>query len=234
MIGFKTFAVICALALTANVDVSGNSLDEDNPDLDFVESDENLDDFTGDQSSTEEDILSILTNIYDSVSGNSLVVDDDISSGNLDISPYAAYQGSYGSISSDLYNYFSGFLSKLNPEDHYVCSRYFQGNSNNNYFFAWGDSLEYVNGVFSGSDVNVVTIYGSSSGTFYRYELQSSFSFSPANNYVYTDLSFKYPALSRPGDVSLRQICYVLAFFILFYTFTKFVVFPRRLGRRRL
>lgn len=228
MIGFKTFAVICALALTANVDVSGNSLDEENPDLDFVDSDENLDDFTVDRPSTEEDILSILINIYDSVSCNSL--DDGLSeSDDSGVSPASDYQGSYGgNLSSDLYNYFSGFLSKLSPLDHYVCSRYYQSNSNSNYLFAWGEDLDYINGVFSGNNVNVVTITGSSSNFSYRFEVQSSFTFNPYNNYVYTDLTFRYPSLSRPGDMSLRQICYVLAFFIVFYTLTKFVVFSKR------
>lgn len=228
--------------MTANVEVSDPVIDdnyddfsdevvlEDHTDSDFFE-DVLVDDQDDDLEDNQE-VIDLLTNIYNSVSGNS-IVEDSLDVDSLDffdygIEPFSDYSGTYGTISSDYYNYFSGFLSKLLPTEHYVCSRYWLSNNTSNYLFAWGESLDFSGSYFFGSDINVVTISGSGSSLVYSYDVQSSFSLSPGNGLVYTDLSSKYPALSSPSDTSLRQIVLFFGISLVFYTVTKFFVFKKR------
>lgn len=249
MTGFKAVAVICAMALTATplyvedmeeieemeeiewTEEIGD-LDVDSP-VEEGELDEDADEGAVEEASSSPspsvavgDLYDMLSNIYDSVSGNNVVPSDDVLPDADVPSYYNDYTGSWGLLSSDYYNYFSGFLSKLSPNEHYVCSRYTEWNNNNNYIFAWGEDLSYNGSYFVGTNVHVVTYSNT-----YSYSLQSSFSFNPNGSFCYSDLSSIYPALSSPSDVYLRLVLYCFAFVFVFYVLTKFVVFRRRSRR---
>lgn len=242
MIGFKGIAVLCALALTAMPPVSFDEVDEVD-EVEEVEEVEEIDDEFYDDADegvdqeddssfsdevTVRDLYDVVVDLYNTVSGNSLV--DDVEVDGSSVVPYADYSSYWGLFSSDYYNYFSGFLSKLSPNDHYVASMFQNNNNNNNYLFAWGEDLTWNGSYFVGTDVNVVTYTNSN----YTHTKQSSFSFRPNNSLCYSDLTTIYPALSTPGDTYLRIVLYCFAFVFVFYVLTKFVVFRSRTRRRKL
>lgn len=132
------------------------------------------------------------------------------------VMPLADYDTYYGSISTTYVEYMRGYLSKLEPDMHYVGARTGQYE----YIFAYGD-LIYTGNSFSGSNIHVVTWNTQNTG-YFNSSLQSSFSLSPGSYLVYTDLGFDYPALATSSDMSLRQIVYVIAISISFYTIGSF------------
>lgn len=143
------------------------------------------------------------------------------------IVPYSDYDGYDGVISDAYLQYFRGLCAKLSPSSHYVCARTGQYT----YIFASGNALTYDR-VFSGTDITVTTINT-------RYDLsistatESTFTFDPSGYMCYSDLSDVYPALTTVGDLSLRQIVFVIAIAISFYTVTSFLKGGRRWVRRR-
>lgn len=170
--------------------------------------------------------------IFPSVSDNSDIIDSTVSeelvSGTdqdppedpvYNVMPLADYDTYYGSISTTYVEYMRGYLSKLEPDMHYVGARTGQYE----YIFAFSDTLTYSNGLFSGSDVNVVTWNTQNQG-YFNSTIQSSFSLDVRSYLVYTDLGFDYPSLASSSDVSLRQIVFVIAISIVFYTLSSFMV----------
>lgn len=244
MIGFKAAAIGAALLLTATAapTISGNQTDPDKP----VES-ESFDDFVEEVESetfveVEEESESIdLPDESYTISGNNSDTFDhyndvteeeseyrpSISGNEVIIDPYSDYDGFDGSISSAYVEYFRGFLSKLGPDSHYVCARTGQYT----YIFASSDDLTF-NGVFSGSNVFVVTLNT-------RYDIsvsagaESSFTFDPHGYMCYSDLSDQYPSLATSSDISLRQIVFVIGTSIVFYTLTSFLRRGNRWVKRR-
>lgn len=244
MIGFKAAAIGAALLLTATAapTISGNQTDPDKP----VES-ESFDDFVEEVESesfveVEEESESIdLPDESYTISGNNSDTFDhyndvteeeseyrpSISGNEVIIDPYSDYDGFDGSISSAYVEYFRGFLSKLGPDSHYVCARTGQYT----YIFASSDDLTF-NGVFSGSNVFVVTLNT-------RYDIsvsagaESTFTFDPHGYMCYSDLSDQYPSLATSSDISLRQIVFVIGISIVFYTLTSFLRRGNRWVKRR-
>lgn len=143
------------------------------------------------------------------------------------VMPLADYDSYYGSISTTYVEYMRGYLSKLEPDMHYVGARVGQYE----YIFAFGD-LSYSGDSFSGDNINVVTWNTQNTGSFSS-SVQSSFSLSPGSYLVYTDLGFDYPALATSSDISLRQIVYVIAISISFYTIGSFFVRKSTRSRSR-
>lgn len=152
----------------------------------------------------------------DFVSGNSLP--DDSSEDDGLISPYSSYNTYYGVISTSYLEYMRGYLGKLSPTQHYVGARTGQYE----YIFAYGDSLSFSGSLFSGTDVMVLTWYTNGNGSF-SHSMQSSFSLSPGSYLVYSDLTDIYPSLADSSAVSLRQLVFVSAIFISFWTFGQFM-----------
>lgn len=244
MIGFKAAAIGAALLLTATAapTISGNQADPDKP----VES-ESFDDFEEEVESesfveVEEESESIdLPDESYTISGNNSdtldhyndVTEEEseyrpsISGNEVIIVPYSDYDGFDGSISSAYVEYFRGFLSKLGPDSHYVCARTGQYT----YIFASSDDLTF-NGVFSGSNVFVVTLNT-------RYDIsvsagaESTFTFDPHGYMCYSDLSDQYPSLATSSDISLRQIVFVMGISVVFYTLTSFLRRGNRWVKRR-
>lgn len=244
MIGFKAAAIGAALLLTATAapTISGNQTDPDKP----VES-ESFDDFVEEVESetfveVEEESESIdLPDESYTISGNNSDTFDhyndvteeeseyrpSISCNEVIIDPYSDYDGFDGSISSAYVEYFRGFLSKLGPDSHYVCARTGQYT----YIFASSDDFTF-NGVFSGSNVFVVTLNT-------RYDIsvsagvESTFTFDPHGYMCYSDLSDQYPSLATSSDISLRQIVFVIGISIVFYTLTSFLRRGNRWVKRR-
>lgn len=134
-----------------------------------------------------------------------------------DIELRSSYNSYYGSISSTYVEYFRGYLSRLGFYDHYVCSRV----SQYDYIFAYGD-LTFSGGIFSGSDIMVVTFSTRDNGTFSS-GLQSSFSLNPHSYLVYTDIDSPYPSLATSADMSLRQVVFFIGILVTFYTLTQFL-----------
>lgn len=127
------------------------------------------------------------------------------------IVPLSDYDSYYGTISTTYVEYFRGYLSRLEPTEHYVAARVGQYE----YIFAYGSELYYDSGSFYGEDVYVVTFYTSSNGSFSG-SLQPTFSLDPGNNLIYTDLTYLYPSLATSSDISLRQLVLVAAVSIAF------------------
>lgn len=244
MIGFKAAAIGAALLLTATAapTISGNQADPDKP----VES-ESFDDFVEEVESEtfveveeESESIDLPDELY-TISGNNSDTFDhyndvteeeseyrpSISGNEVIIDPYSDYDGFDGSISSAYVEYFRGFLSKLGPDSHYVCARTGQYT----YIFASSDDLTF-NGVFSGSNVFVVTLNT-------RYDIsvsagaESTFTFDPHGYMCYSDLSDQYPSLATSSDISLRQIVFVMGIAIVFYTLTSFLRRGNRWVKRR-
>lgn len=143
------------------------------------------------------------------------------------VMPLANYDTYYGSISSTYVEYMRGYLSKLEPDMHYVAARTGQYE----YIFAYGD-LSYSGNSFSGSNIHVVTWNTQNTG-YFNSSVQSSFSLSPGSYLVYTDLGFDYPSLATSSDMSLRQIVYVIAISISFYTIGSFFIRKSTRSRSR-
>lgn len=163
--------------------------------------------------------------IFDTISDNSIsdnsITEEELGSSDnkdttiiyeYDISPLADYDTYYGSISTTYVEYMRGYLSKLEPDQHYVGARTGQYE----YIFAFGD-INYSNGNFSGNDINVITWNTQNTG-YFNSSIQSNFSLSVGNYLVYTDLGYDYPSLATSSDISLRQIVYAAAITISFYT----------------
>lgn len=133
-----------------------------------------------------------------------------------DLMPLADYDTYYGSISNTYVEYFRGYISKMEYNEHYVAARTGQYE----YIFAYGPELFY-DGTFYGSDVMVVTFNTNQNGSFSS-GIQTTFTLDPGSYLVYSDLSPNYPALSTSSDMSLRQIVYAIIFIIIFYTISQF------------
>ena len=246
MIGFKAAAIGAALLLTATAapTISGNQATPDKPiesesfEIESFEEEVESESFVEVEEESEsidlpDESYSISGNNIDSFDDHNDVVEEEseyrstISGNEVIIVPYSDYDGYDGSISSAYVEYFRGFLSKLGPDSHYVCARIGQYT----YIFASSDDLTF-NGVFSGSNVFVVTLntrydISVSAGT------ESSFSFDPHGYMCYSDLSDQYPSLATSGDVSLRQIVFVVGISIVFYTLTSFLRRGNRWVKRR-
>lgn len=150
------------------------------------------------------------TDTADNESDEGIVTDQDYG-----ISLLSDYDTYYGSISTTYVEYFRGYLSKLQPNEHYVAARTGQYE----YIFAYGGDLAY-DGTFYGSDVYVVKINTQNSGTFSG-GIEPTFTLDPGSYLVYSDLSSAYPSLATSADISLRQIVFVAGVVIVFYTLTK-------------
>lgn len=241
MIGFKAAAIGAALLLiaTAAPTISGNQAAPDKP----IESEsfvEEVESETFMEVEEESESIDLPDESY-TISGNNSDSFDDyndvteeeyesrstISGNEVIIVPYNDYDGYDGSISSAYVEYFRGFLSKLGPDSHYVCARTGQYT----YIFASSDDLSF-DGIFSGTNVNVITLntrydISVSAGT------EGSFTFDPHGYMCYSDLSDQYPSLATSGDVSLRQIVFVMGISIVFYTLTSFLRRGNRWVKRR-
>lgn len=160
---------------------------------------------------------------YDSSEGQGADLGFDLSSSEISqivadgIDLYSSYDTYYGSIGTTYIEYFRGYLSRLGFSDHYVCSRV----SQYDYIFAYGD-LVYSGGIFSGTDIDVVTFNTYNNGSF-SFDSQSSFSLNPHSYLVYTDIVSPYPSLATSSDVSLRQVVFFIGILITFYTLTQFL-----------
>lgn len=182
------------------------------------------------------DEVSVSGNEISDVSGNDIdydaVAESIVTALSEDygIMPLSDYDTYYGSISSTYLEYMRGYLYKLAPGEHYVASRVGQYE----YVFAYGESLVYSGSSFSGSDITTVIFNTQSQGSFSS-SVESSFTLYPGSYLVYTDLSGSpYPSLSTSSDFSLRQIVYVIAMMIVFYTLSQFMRSGvARVGRRR-
>lgn len=156
-----------------------------------------------------------------------LMEEEDSSDDDAGIMPLSDYNAYYGSISSTYLEYMRGYLYKLKPADHYVASRV----SQYRYIFAYGETLEYAERNFSGTDIYVVTFDTQNNGTF-SMSMEGSFSLDPGSYLVYTDISESpYPSLATSSDISLRQIVFVAGIFIVFWTVGQF--FERKSVRAR-
>lgn len=118
-----------------------------------------------------------------------------------EFSPFANYDTYYGSIGSTYLEYMRGYLSKLGFREHYVGARV----SQYQYIFVYGEDLYYDGSSFVGSNVNVISWYTNNNGSFHSGS-ESSFSLSPGNYLVYSDLSDKYPSLADLSGFTLRQV----------------------------
>jgi len=230
MIGFKVvlIAAVAALSLTAAPAAVAYAVSDNQIEEEIIESvEESLSDPASDQSSD-------LDQEAATVSDNNIPFDDigisadqeqepsgddgaDQVGDEYAVMPLADYETYYGSISTTYVEYFRGYISKLQPSEHYVAARTGQYE----YIFAYGADLQY-DGTFTGSDVYVVRISTQNYGTFSG-GIETTFSLDPGAYLVYSDLSPLYPSLATSGDVSLRQIVFVLAIVIVFYTLTKFM-----------
>lgn len=219
MIGFKILLCVAAIAFAPaamahasepEVTISENSLpDEEN--LEQIDSDSKILSSVSDYSDTFDSSIP-----EELVSGTDQDPPEDPV---YNVMPLADYDTYYGSISTTYVEYMRGYLSKLEPDMHYVGARTGQYE----YIFAFSDTLSYSNGLFSGSDVNVVT-WNTQNYGYFNSTIQSSFSLDVGSYLVYTDLGFDYPALATSSDISLRQIVFIIAISISFYTFSSFMV----------
>ena len=131
--------------------------------------------------------------------------------------PAANISSSYGVGTSNI-TIFGPVASKLPYGTHYVYWREDQYT----YCFAYSSTISFENGRFSGQDVTVITYetYNSynSQATFTTAQ-ESSFSLSPGNYLVWSDLG-NYPTLyERGGEDYAKTACIILASFGLYYLF---------------
>lgn len=151
-----------------------------------------------------------------------------------------SYNSADGTIPEPYLSYIKGCLSWSGIHDNYVAfvSQYYLNNRYYNYYVIAIGNITYSSGVFVGSDVDVYTFYPTvttSTGTNYRYELQSSFRYAPSGYLCFTDLSSSYPDLRSQDTKYLFVIVTIIACAVVFYTVTKFgfgkVNFRRRAKR---
>lgn len=221
-------AACAALSLTAApaavvYAVSDNNIEESFEDVEGSVSYEKSDQ----QSDLDASSSDLLDSDSDTDSDNSDAFDEKQQSGTAasisgnDLSyavmPLADYETYYGTIGTTYLEYFRGYLGKMQPDEHYVAARTGQYQ----YIFAYGAGLAY-DGTFYGDDVMVIRFNTQNNGTF-EAGIETTFSLDPGSYMVYSDLSYRYPALETSGDVSLRQIVFVAALIIVFYTVTQFM-----------
>lgn len=143
-------------------------------------------------------------------------LDEDYTvSGNIpfDIDFFSNYDTYYGSIGTTYLEYMRGFLPKLRFNQHYVASRV----SQYDYIFAYGRDLDFTGGVFSGTNITVVTWNTRNNGS-YSVVVQDSFSLDPGSFLVYSDLSVIYPTLADLSGFTMRQVLILLSIFCLCLT----------------
>lgn len=219
MIGFKILICVAAIAL-APAAMAHASEPEVIISEDIVQNEEIFEQVDPDPE--------ILPSVSDNSDTIDTTVSEELVSGTdqdpsedpvYNVMPLADYDTYYGSISTTYVEYMRGYLSKLDPDMHYVGARTGQYE----YIFAFSDTLTYSNGLFSGSDVNVVT-WNTQNYGYFNSTIQSSFSLDVGSYLVYTDLGFDYPSLATSSDVSLRQIVFVIAISIVFYTISSFML----------
>lgn len=189
---------------------------------DVVESEENdqQNDLLGeDYEVSDSDIVTVSDNNIST--GEESELQSDIESSANDqvypVMPLADYETYYGTISTTYVEYFRGYLGKLQPGEHYVAARTGQYQ----YIFAYGAGLAY-DGAFSGDDVMVIRFNTQNNGSF-EAGIETTFSLDPGSYMVYSDLSDRYPGLETSGDISLRQIVFVAALIVVFYTASQFM-----------
>lgn len=219
MIGFKILICVAAIAL-APAAMAHASEPEASISENSVQNEEIIE-----QVDQDPEILPPLSDYFDTID---TTVSEELVSGSdqdpsedpvYNVMPLADYDTYYGSISTTYVEYMRGYLSKLEPDMHYVGARTGQYE----YIFAFSNTLTYSNGLFSGSDVYVVTWNTQNQG-YFNSTIQSSFSLDVGSYLVYTDLGFDYPALATSSDISLRQIVFITAISISFYTLSSFMV----------
>lgn len=154
--------------------------------------------------------------VGDGFSGSDSGLDVDYSvSGNIpfDVDFFSNYDTYYGSIGTTYLEYMRGFLPKLRFNQHYVASRV----SQYDYIFAYGRDLDFTGGVFTGTNITVVTWNTRSNGS-YSVVVQDTFSLDPGSFLVYSDLSVIYPTLADLSGFTMRQVLILLSIFCLCLT----------------
>lgn len=162
---------------------------------------------SGDEEEINIDDIDIIKDFKDDLPDTSDYIQDiaqNVSSLS-DIALLSDYNTYVGAISTTYLEYFRGFLGKLPYNYHYVCYR----ESQYVYSFVFGESLEYSNHRFSGSNVTRVTWNTYNSGS-YAVNTESSFGLNTGSNMVYTDLGRDYPALVAYDGYQLIQIKWLL------------------------
>lgn len=139
----------------------------------------------------------------------------DTVSGNFlpDMDFFSSYDTYYGSIGTTYLEYMRGFLPKLRFNQHYVASRV----SQYDYIFAYGRDLDFTGGVFTGTNITVVTWNTRNNGN-YSVVVEDSFSLDPGSFLVYSDLSVIYPTLADLSGFTMRQILILFVVFCLCLT----------------
>lgn len=171
---------------------------------------DNFEGFLDDVSGTGMDFVG------DDFPGPGSGLDEDYTvSGNIpfDIDFFSDYDTYYGSIGTTYLEYMRGFLPKLRFNQHYVASRV----SQYDYIFAYGRDLDFTGGVFSGTNITVVTWNTRNNGS-YSVVVQDSFSLDPGSFLVYSDLSVIYPTLADLSGFTMRQVLILLSIFCLCLT----------------
>lgn len=160
-------------------------------------------DFVGDDAAEVVEDVPLDEEPLDTVSGNFLP----------DMDFFSSYDTYYGSIGTTYLEYMRGFLPKLRFNQHYVASRV----SQYDYIFAYGRDLDFTGGVFSGTNITVVTWNTRNNGN-YSVSVEDSFSLDPGSFLVYSDLSVIYPTLADLSGFTMRQVLILLSIFCLCLT----------------
>lgn len=160
-------------------------------------------DFVGDDVGEVVEDAPLDEELLDTVSGNFI----------SDMDFFSSYDTYYGSIGTTYLEYMRGFLPKLRFNQHYVASRV----SQYDYIFAYGRDLDFTGGVFSGTNITVVTWNTRNNGS-YSVVVQDSFSLDPGSFLVYSDLSVIYPTLADLSGFTMRQVLILLSIFCLCLT----------------
>lgn len=210
--------------------VSGNEISDMMPDIEQPIVD--LDDVDSSLSGNAIEFYPDIPDYTDDLQGIYAVLSD--------IVELSSYSAADGTIPEPYLSYVRGCLSWSGIHDNYVAfvSSYYLNNRTYTYYVCAVGDITYSSGSFTGSDVDVYTFYPNvttSSGTNYRHDLQSSFSYSPNGYLCFTDLSSDFPDLRTQDTKYLFVLVTVCAAAIIFYTVTKFgfgkVNFRRRYKR---
>lgn len=137
----------------------------------------------------------------------------------------SSYQGYDGSISTTYSEYFKGILYKLEPS-HYVICRTGQYQ----YLMAYGDDLEYSNGVFTGDIFTVIINTNTYNSDFQIvWNTDSDFRFTVNDNMIYSDLG-QFPMINYQTSINYQKGVIYFASAVIIAIFLYFM-FKRAFGR---